>query len=82
MDPGALVVPLVCGDPSPQLIPNAQGPSFAPSVNEALRVAGLPTLTVCGGPAFTTGAAFAMVALVETGALDAPRVSVTVSVTV
>ena len=77
------VLPLVCDVPSPQVIAYAHGASFTPaSLKAAVTVKGLPALAVWFGPAFTTGAAFAMVAVVVVGELDAPRASVMVSDTV
>ncbi len=78
-----VVLPVVAGVPSPQSIEYAQGASFAPgSLKPALSVTGLPVVAVWIGPGFTAGATFAIAAVVEDGELDAPRESVTVSVTV
>ena len=77
------VVPVVCTPPSPQSIAYDQGASFLPgSANVAFSAKGAPVVTVWLGPAFTVGVALAIVTVVVTGALAAPRASVTVSVAV
>ena len=78
-----LVVLPVPGDvPSPQSMEYAHGRSLTPgSLKLALSVTGLPTVADWLAPAFTVGATLPMVAAVGTGALAAPRASVTVRVT-
>ena len=78
-----VVLPVVAGKPSPQATAYAQGPSLTPgSLKVALTVTGVPIVADWLGPAVTAGATFAIVAVVVAGALAAPCVSVTVSVTV
>src|SRR5881398_415464 len=78
-----VALPVVAAELSPQAIEYAHGASFTPgSVKEMLRERGAPAVAVWLLPAFTVGAALAMVAVVVTAALAAPRASVTVSVTV
>src|SRR5213593_4034417 len=60
-----VTLPVVAGEPSPQSIEYAQGASFTPgSPKLALSAKALPAVAVCLTPAFTTGPAFAMVAVV------------------
>ena len=77
------VLPVVGVEPSPQSMACDHGASFVPaSLNPAVRVKGLPAVAVWPVGRLTAGAAFAIVAVVVAGALDAPCASVTVSVTV
>src|SRR5439155_18409639 len=77
-----LVLPVVCEEPSPQVIVYAQGASFMPaSLNVALKVNALPAVAVWLAPAFTVGATFVMVAVLVAGALAAPCESVTEGLT-
>src|SRR2546430_2426441 len=75
---------LVCGRPAwIGGVAYDQGASLVPgSANVAFSAKGAPVVTVWLGPAFTVGVALAIVTVVVTGALAAPRASVTVSVAV
>src|SRR5205823_13088108 len=62
------VLPVVCAEPSPQLIVYVQGASFTPASRSVERRVGIaPAVAVWLAPAFTVGATFVMFALVLAG---------------